>query len=494
MAPSPAQAHVLFPGPSGWQVGTVVETGDVSFAAVPTSASDTPETFAAAIVTALKSNGWRGRGVGLALPSSWCLSARVSTDGLPPKNRRQALTFRLEEKLPVSAEEVAADFVEPEGEGGDALGVCAQTQTVAPYVEALEAAGVPVDSISPAALLAAQNQSPTDCDVLLWGAANEVELFAFRDARPVAWHVLPAEERDLAMHVGIETRGRPQPVRLRAIGLAPDALRPVSALPGVQPVGADESRSLHEAAARAAASVLAGQSAPWVELRRGALSAGDGSRHLHRPLVALVASAALLLAAMSAAMLVRAARYEAAAREREELQRQVFQRAFPGRPVPVDVRSRMLSERQALRAQNGEMGDDGIGTTAGLPPAQASAGLASLRDLLAAFPRGLRFRVVELRLDEGKLLIEGQARSHGDADAIATALRKGGEFAVEPPRTEQLTGISKGVAFTITGTVQQAPAAPAGEPARKGSKRGKDERKQKQERDPAAPIARRSAP
>ena len=95
-------------------------------------------------------------------------------------------------------------------------------------------------------------------------------------------------------------------------------------------------------------------------------------------------------------------------------------------------------------------------------------GLVTLRDLLMHLPAGdeLRYRVLELRLDQNRFTLEGQAAAHGDADSIVTALRQGGTFSVEPPRTEQLgdaagsgeagekseTG-TKGVAFTITGAV-----------------------------------------
>ena len=38
----------------------------------------------------------------LAVPSSWCLCAGISLKGLPAKGRRQAMLYRLEEKLPLS--------------------------------------------------------------------------------------------------------------------------------------------------------------------------------------------------------------------------------------------------------------------------------------------------------------------------------------------------------------------------------------------------------
>ena len=67
----------------------------------------------------------------------------------------------------------------------------------------------------------------------------------------------------------------------------------------------------------------------------------------------------------------------------------------------------------------------------------------ALRDLLAGLPADLRFRVLEVRLDGSSFALDGQVRSHGDADAIAASLRAGG-FWVDPPSTEQLSGSPDG--------------------------------------------------
>jgi hypothetical protein len=82
--------------------------------------------------------------------------------------------------------------------------------------------------------------------------------------------------------------------------------------------------------------------------------------------------------------------------------------------------------------------------------------LRALQDVLAHLPQNLRFRLLEIRLDESRLLLDGQARSHADVDAIATALRQGTGFEVEPPRSEQR---DDAVSFALT-----APIEPPDEP------------------------------
>jgi hypothetical protein len=75
---------------------------------------------------------------------------------------------------------------------------------------------------------------------------------------------------------------------------------------------------------------------------------------------------------------------------------------------------------------------------------------------LRRLPADLRFQIMELRFDADKLYLEGRARSHGDADAIAAALRKQRGFQVEPPKSEQVSGGA--VAFSISGVA--GPSSP----------------------------------
>ena len=91
--------------------------------------------------------------------------------------------------------------------------------------------------------------------------------------------------------------------------------------------------------------------------------------------------------------------------------------------------------------------------------------MVALRDLLTRLPADVRYRVLEIRLDQGRFTLEGQVNSHGDADAIAAGLREGGKgraFSVELPRTEQPADAAgeagKAVSFTIDGEVASGPA------------------------------------
>src|SRR4051794_36802733 len=118
---------VILPAPGAWHVGPAA--GPLSD--VPAAPDAAPDELARAAADALRAAGYAGQGVAVAVPSAWCLCAAVRTDDLPPRNWRQAMAYRLEERLPVSAEDVVADFV-PAADGGEALGVCVEKKTVAP--------------------------------------------------------------------------------------------------------------------------------------------------------------------------------------------------------------------------------------------------------------------------------------------------------------------------------------------------------------------------
>jgi hypothetical protein len=404
----------------------------------------------------------------LALPSDWCLCAAVRLDDLPARNSRRAMVYRLEEKLPLSAEDVVADFL-PAPAGSAALGVCVDKRTLAPLVQALEQRGVAVEAVCPASLLVLQHLL-TDpgappavrvADVIAWAAEDgSLELFTLRGGTVQSWILLPDDPKDLLLHLGLVPHDGPE-LNVVAIGLGKRLLDALAALPKVRleeltPPPPDE------AAGATARAVLAGDAAAWVNLRRDDLAASDRLRAFRTPLGFAAAAVALCLVSLCAAMLWRAYRYERLAARYADEQRAVFTAAFPGQPVPADVASRLASEERALRGVSG--GD------ASAPPPE-SPGLLTLRDLVSHLPSDVRYRVLDLRLEPGRFTVEGQALSHGDADAIAASLRRHGAFDVRPPRTEQLADPSAAgagataVSFTLTGSVAAPQDAPAAEGA-----------------------------
>jgi hypothetical protein len=77
------------------------------------------------------------------------------------------------------------------------------------------------------------------------------------------------------------------------------------------------------------------------------------------------------------------------------------------------------------------------------PVASASATRLLYR-VLAGLPRDVRYRLFEVRVEEGRVDLDGEVLSHGDADRMASALRAQ-ELNVELPRSQQLPSQTIGV-------------------------------------------------
>lgn len=390
------------------------------------------------------------RGVVLAIPSQWCLCATVSSDGLPRKKLRQGLLFRMEEHLPTSAEEMVADFITL---GDHALGIAVQINQVAPLVEALEAHGLAIEVISTAPLLAAQ-EAPTHSSaqtaphVVLWGDQDRLEMVILDAGRPRAWHLLSQNIDELKWPLGIQVLSRIEPLRVTAHNLNPQILEWLQTHDGVTVVSSDD-QTLHTAAAVAAKDILSGKTAGLINLRRDALAARGRLAQARTPLIWAAAAILIFLITLNAVMGLQTNRYQRIIATQVALQESVFSQLFPNRPLPINIKSRLASEKAGLASLRGHSSP---------LPAQTSA-LELLYRLLSSFPPDMKYRVLELRLDGDKLYLEGQARSHGEADTIAAAITNGSRLLVDQPRTEQLP--QGGVSFTITGQAVSEVAADA---------------------------------
>jgi len=142
------------------------------------------------------------------------------------------------------------------------------------------------------------------------------------------------------------------------------------------------------------------------------------------------------LMVFSAACYVRAERYDAAARKYITDQETVYKNLLPQKEIPRLILSRLESEWQRIAGTSGVSAE---------VPARPDA-LETLRRVVTGIPEALEARVFDLRISPSDVRIGGQARSHGDAQAIANALQQAG-FDVEPPRTEAAG--SEGVGFTL---------------------------------------------
>ena len=402
---------------------------------------------------ALQEMGYRGQGVCLGLPADVVLTAQIECGGLPRKDRRSAMLFRLEEQLPVEAERLTADFVT--ALNGRSLGVAAETSAVKPVIDALERSDVEIAAACPTAMLSLWDScghGTSDFDYAVICESSGVSLFRLSSGQPVSWQSVPDDPDQLALFVQADVlrdppEGKPQGLSALLVGqLSQRTIQSLEKETSVRIV-----RSEHESAivpaSRAAAALLSGKRAGWVNLRRDGLGSPDPWRHVARPAKCATVLGLLLLASLAGTFHWRASRYEALARQSHERQVAVYDRLYPNTKVPPNVNSRLKSECARLL---------GVSGTESRAPHEPNA-LDTLRLVVTNLPSAIRLRIDRLRVEPQAIQIEGEARTHSDAERIAQSLQQGG-LSINAPRTEYLS--RGGVGFRISGKPSQAAADP----------------------------------
>ena len=415
-----SHSFILFASETTWRIARIT-SGEISQSSAPSIQG---------VADALKQLEYEGQGTLLALPPSWCFSAFISTEDLP-KHDRKAMLYRLEEKLPLPAEGLVADFVVQEGAEPKAFGVAVATEQLKGVIESLESADVAVQSIVPAALLVAQAlPSVAGRDPYLLLAAEESEaagginLIEVAGGKAAAWALLPGDVADLKLQIELamlDFNGSPH---VEACGIPAGEVDTISQATGL--VVTDRGGSPFETAARFGAEVLAGRQRPWVELRRGALGIQDSFRQHRAALNALLAAAAVLLLALAGVMIARGLCYDRLSASSDRQGAAAFQRQFPGWPVPGNVRAVVESEHRKASAKLG----------GSLPPEAQRSALQTLHDVLSKLPADSHFTVDRATFEDEGFQMEGRLRSYEEVDALANAARQAG-LTVDTPQARK---------------------------------------------------------
>ena len=389
----------------------------------------------------------RGESLVVALPSMWCLCGSIALDGLPRQRhqRRTAMMYLLEEQLPVEVEQLACDFlVGPERR--NALGVACRLDLVEPLVGALQARCIEAAAIVPQALLAVMAAADSgglvldQLDAVLIADERGTDLLILASGKPVDWQHLPKGFAQASAALDrIMIRGW-RHLRLGLCGITGSHAEALGMKEGVDAVIVDPL----DAAARTAQGarlVSRGRAAPWIDLVTGKLARGDRIKPIRVPLWTSIMALIVLGLCIAIAASWRAMDYEHRADQLRHQQERAFAAVLPGQPIPANITARLESEAARIRGLRGESADR---------PELASA-LELMHQTARRLPDHdtMRYRLLELRFMGDELWLEGQARSHGEADRLATSLRARRGLEVDPPRTEHLA--TRGVAFTLTG-------------------------------------------
>jgi type II secretory pathway component PulL len=432
-------------------VGSIVRAAVERTDSLPVDRTQ-PSEAAAVIARLLDERGHAGQPVVLALGSSDVVSATVA---IPSRKalKRTAMAFLVEPVLPWSAEDSVIDY-ERAG-NGQALVVAAEASPLRELITALQERGILVASVSPLARLALEQHLEANASLapryaLVWGNPEAtVDLWLIENNRPVLWRwvhqQLPSVTRELKQIALCEADdfllvGRNIPDGFLA-SLGERAGLETRAVPPL------DSEDPFTCGARHAAAVLRGRRDSPIELCRDQLAPADRHRSIRRELRLFQSSLVLLMVVVGLAAGFKGYQIEALRAECETREAGLFRSLFPKEKVPVAVTARLQSEVARLKGIRGESTD--------LP--QLTPYVNILERVLKALPDSLRFRLVEVRITNGRLDLIGQVRAHGDADRIADGLRAAG-LEVSSPNTHRLE--KEGVEFRISAHLTAPPIKP----------------------------------
>lgn len=409
----------------GWRAGRVsrgrIEWLDAAASDARSSANDV-----SSAIERMKAGGYRGEHVLLGVHSLRCLCGKFVSSENPRRLSHQAKLFQFESQLPVSVEDVVADFSVTDRA---VFGVAIQIRDYLPLLGECEAAGIAVRTITPWALLAAQEIASSEesrgCRIALFPQSGYVELFALEGRNTATWKIVADAPTDVLRELLVVKRQQGTNLCITVYGNAVEFHRALTSRTDLD----IELRTMtgeELIADGRLVDILAGRRHPAIDLRRDQL--GDTHRwQAAMPLLQLTFTACMVaLLAIIGAFILRGRQYERLAQELHREQRRTFHELFPDQRVPMGVRARLESELAKASALRG--------VPDSVPVLRPS--LPLLSRLLDAVPETVRIRILRVDIEGAQVSIEAQVRNHGDAGIIAESMRSHG-FHVLPPRTVQ---------------------------------------------------------
>jgi len=422
-------------------VGDEVTTAELPLGD-PLAAMDStaPTQRVPAIREKLAELGYQGEALCLGIASKMIHAVPIQPPPRVWRKKRQAMLFLVEEQLPLDAEQLSVEFLPPVG--GTSLALAVETARLRELIQPLEEAGLAIEHIVPTVLLATHGVGAIESNAAgvayhLVCSNSHVDVLRVARRTTIAWSSVPKENRALLRQLRAELLASPlndDASILRSGQAPPELWNGLDAQTGLTPAAWD-STSILPAAARAAAR-LSRDDAGLPDFRTGELASDSRDTATRNARRFALTTALLFLLCLLGALLWRTHQLNTRHDELRAQQAAVHAAVFPGLAVPPDIAGRLRSEHQRLA---------GISGSSGNVPARPSA-LETLRHVMAALPADLRLRIVDLRIGPAEAFIEGQARTHVDAETFAQTLRHAGLDA-QPPRSETRSG--EGVAFSM---------------------------------------------
>ena len=417
--------------------------------------------LAEAIAAQLTADGYDGSGVLVALDSEECLAVTANVDPSVRSSGRHAVMYELEQYLPLAAEAFTADYHE---HSKGLFAVVVETGLFLPLLQALEDRGVFVQSLIPAALVVAQglirhvvsnNGLTNEVDhALLWGNQSHVDCVFIDKEGVYAWYHPEATTSSILQLLKAHKASTNRAVLVHSCCLPKSVVELSVGEPGIdskpleipQELGANaNTRDFPtESLASSAYEILSGKMTTWIDIRRDALGISDRFRPIRRSIWFASLGAMMVCVSLSAAFYLHSQQYARLKDDQEIQQAAIFQEVLPDQHLRTGFCSRLESEYKKMSGLKGKAAE--------LPNRMSS--LKTLHYFLQSLPNRLRFRIQEVRFEQDQISLDGQVRTHSDADKIASSLREGG-FHVEAPSTRAIP--NQGIDVHLTARWHGAP-------------------------------------
>ncbi len=378
------------------------------------------------------------------LPSAWCLCGQVKGT---PRDRHEALLYQLEDRLPIAAEDILADFLAMDPDRS--FGVAVERHRIVPILEALNQAGIRCVAAVPSAMLSLQAAAPEPSQThhIMADGSDYLDALILASGRPTGWARLTATSSALQQWLKIAPPSGEAPSQIAVTGVDPKWIP--DDMDGVVDVP-----DLLDQAAALGHEIVSGKCKPWFNLSRRMHDAEPWAP-VRAPLLAAAVALVCLVAVFIGMMLYRASAYDQLAQDAYNALRQPYKKALPDQRLPGSLavmHQKLAEEAKRRRAMRGEAED---------MPDQRSA-LSTTLQVFMALPTDRHFRVLEWSVEPDRFDLEGQARLHSDAEAIGAALRRTEQFEIDPAKTQALKG--QGVSFILSGRPKTPQSVAGGAP------------------------------
>lgn len=335
---------------------------------------------------------------------------------------RQAIAFHLESILPLDAEAIELDFLQPKE---TIVCLAVDVAAVMPWIDALENEGVEIRHIVSELMVVAQSLAGdhTFADDSTWVLRNTIDGQAWadcvriHDGMAVAWSRLPDDADEIHRELQIQSMTQDSQASIIE-AVAHDQSPILQSIGETHVINFDWDQQL----ATATSVVLSGHAKQFFDLRRGRLASHDPIRSIRSDLNRFFVAAMVGIVLICGAFWWKAFQYDRMNSQADQLMRNAYQQAIPGQRVPAALVRRIKSEHQRA-----------LGLRSGLSKVRVPIDVLDVLSALnQGLPKDIDVSIENLRINDGEFLLDLRIDSYQQGAQWVETIQATG-FEVSPP-------------------------------------------------------------